>query len=65
MHPYFPGPNKKFRTKYDRIVDFDTFADGFCVLRDAQTAKPQSFRTGDGRFAYNLAQMQQHTLNPS
>ena len=23
-------------------------------MRDAQTAKPQSFRTGDGWFAYNL-----------
>ena len=23
--------------------------------RDAQTAKPQAFRTGDGWFAYNLA----------
>ena len=24
-------------------------------MRDAQTASPQTFRTGDGRFAYNLA----------
>ena len=24
-------------------------------MRDAQTAKPQAFRTGDGRFPYNLA----------
>ena len=24
-------------------------------MRDAQTAKPHSFRTGDGWFAYNLA----------
>ena len=24
-------------------------------MRDAQTAKPQMFRTGDGWFAYNLA----------
>ena len=23
-------------------------------MRDAQTAKPQTFRTGDGWFAYNL-----------
>ena len=23
-------------------------------MRDAQTAKPQSFRTGDGWFVYNL-----------
>ena len=24
-------------------------------MRDAQTAKPQTFRTGDGWFAYKLA----------
>ena len=24
-------------------------------MRDAQTAKPQAFKTGDGWFAYNLA----------
>ena len=24
-------------------------------MRDAQTAKPQAFRTGDGWFAFNLA----------
>ena len=24
-------------------------------MRDAQTARPQTFRTGDGRFPYNLA----------
>ena len=24
-------------------------------MRDAQTAKPESFKTGDGWFAYNLA----------
>ena len=24
-------------------------------MRDAQTAKPKAFRTGDGWFAFNLA----------
>ena len=24
-------------------------------MRDAQTARPQTFRTGDGRSAHNLA----------
>ena len=24
-------------------------------MRDAQTAKPQAFKTGDGWFSYNLA----------
>ena len=52
---YFSGPNKKLRVRYDRIVDLEPFADGFGVMRDAQTAKPRQFRTGDGWFAYNLA----------
>ena len=54
-HIYFSGPRKKFRVRYDRIVDFEPFSDGFGLMRGAQTAKPQSFRTGDGWFAYNLA----------
>ena len=54
-HIYFSGPKKKFRVRYDRIVDFEPFSDGFGIMRDAQTAKPQSFKTGDGWIAYNLA----------
>ncbi len=54
-HLYFSGPKKKFRVRYDRIVDFEPFDDGFGLMRDAQTAKPQLFRTGDGWFAFNLA----------
>ena len=50
-----PGPKKKFRVRYDRIVDFEPFSDSLGLMRDAQTAKPQSFRTGDGWFAHNLA----------
>ena len=53
-HIYFHGTRKRFRIRYDRIVSFDPYSDGFGVMRDAQTAKPQSFRTGDGWFAYNL-----------
>ena len=53
-HIYFHGDRKRFRIRYDRIVSFDPYRDGFGVMRDAQTAKPQSFRTGDGWFAYNL-----------
>ncbi len=49
------GARKKFRVRYDRIVSFDPQGDGFVIMRDAQTAKPQTFRTGDGWFAYNLA----------
>ena len=29
--------------------------DGFGIARDGQTAKPQTFRTGDGWFASNLS----------
>ena len=47
-HLYFSGPRKKFRVRYDKIVDFEPFSDGLGLMRDAQTAKPQSFRTGDG-----------------
>ena len=61
-HIYFAGSRKKFRVRYDRIVSFDPYDDGFGLMRDAQTAKPQTFRTGDGWFPYNLvvnlAQMQ-------
>ena len=53
-HIYFHGQRKRFRIRYDRIVSFEPYADGIGVMRDAQTAKPQSFRTGDGWFAYNL-----------
>ena len=54
-HIYFAGSRKKFRVRYDRIVSFDPYDDGFGIMRDAQTARPQAFRTGDGWFPYNLA----------
>ena len=60
-HIYFAGSRKRFRVRYDKIVAFEPFSDGFGIMRDAQTAKPQTFRTGDGWFAHdltiNLAQM--------
>ena len=31
--------------RYDKIVAFEPFNDGFDIMRDAQTAKPQTFRT--------------------
>ncbi len=52
------GNRKKFRVRYDRIVSFDPYYDGFGIMRDAQTAKPQAFQIGNGWFAYNLAQIQ-------
>ena len=36
-------------------MTFDPYEDGLDITRDAQTAKPQVFRTGDGWFAYHLA----------
>jgi hypothetical protein len=53
-HVYFAGPSKRFRINYNKIVAFEPFSDGIGVQRDAQTAKPQSFSTGDGWFTYNL-----------
>ena len=54
-HIYFAGARKKFRVRYDKIVSFEPYSDGLGIMRDAQTAKPQSFVTGDGWFVYNLA----------
>lgn len=53
-HIYFAGPSKRFRVAFNKIVSFEPFSDGIGVQRDAQTAKPQSFQTGDGWFTYNL-----------
>ena len=54
-HLYYADSRKKFRVRYGRIVAFDPYNHGFGIMRDAQTAKPQTFRTDDGWFAYNLA----------
>ena len=54
-HLYFSGEKKKFRVRYDKIVDFEPFSDGFEIMWAAHTAKPQSFRIGESWFAYNLA----------
>ena len=52
-HLYFAGARKRFRVRYDKIVALDSYEDGLGIMRDAQTAKPQTFRTG-GWFAYDL-----------
>ena len=52
-HVYFSGPAKSFRVPYSKIVSFEPFSDGFGIQKDTQSAKPQSFLTGDGWFAYN------------
>lgn len=51
---YFAGSKKSVRLPYAKIVSFEPFSDGIGVMRDAATAKPQIFVTGDGWFTYNL-----------
>jgi hypothetical protein len=51
---YFAGSKKSFRTPYTKIVSFEPFSDGIGLTRDAASAKPQIFVTGDGWFTYNL-----------
>lgn len=53
-HLYFSGNTKAFRLRFDKIVSFVPYGDGIGVQRDALTAKPQVFITGDGWFTYNL-----------
>lgn len=53
-HIYFAGPRKSLRVKYEKIVSFNPYKDGLGIQRDAQTAKPQIFVTGDGWFITNL-----------
>lgn len=53
-HLYFAGDGKSFRVQYDKIVSFEPLNDGIGIQRDAATAKPQYFVTGDGWFIYNL-----------
>lgn len=52
---YFAGSSKSFRVPYSKVVSFEPFADGFGFVRDASTAKPQIFATGDGWFSFNAA----------
>jgi hypothetical protein len=53
-HIYFAGLQKSLRVRHDKIVSFIPFSDGIGIVRDAATAKPQIFVTGDGWFTYNL-----------
>jgi hypothetical protein len=53
-HIYFAGPAKSLRVAYAKIVSFLPFEDGVGIVRDAQTAKPQIFKVGDGWFIHNL-----------
>ena len=54
-HILFSGAEKSLRIPYSKIVTFQPFSDGIAIVRDAASAKPQIFVTGDGWFTYNLA----------
>ncbi|MBC7347859.1 MAG: hypothetical protein H5U00_10505 [Clostridia bacterium] len=53
-HLYFQGRTKTFRVRLDKVVSFMPYSNGVGIQRDAATAKPQFFITGDGWFTYNL-----------
>ena len=53
-HIYFTGTRILFRARYDRIVSLGSYENGFGIMRNAETAKPHTIRTGDGWFAHNL-----------
>jgi len=51
---YFQGNRKSFRIPYSKIVSFTQYSNGIGLHRDAASAKPQIFVTGDGWFTCNL-----------
>ena len=51
---YFAGSRKSLRIPFGKMVSFQPYTDGLGLTRDASTAKPQVFITGDGWFTYNL-----------
>lgn len=53
-HLYFSGGRKKFRISYDKLVTYEYNEDTLIVMRDAASANPQLFVTGDGLLTYNL-----------
>jgi len=55
-HLYFTGPARSFRIRHSKIVSLTPYTDGIGLTRDTATARPESFRVGDGWFVYNLLQ---------
>ena len=53
-HIYFAGDRTSFRIPYGKVVSFTPFSDGIGVMKDAASARPQTFDTGEGWFIYNL-----------
>jgi hypothetical protein len=54
LHIHFSGANDHFKIRYDQIVSFIPYDDGFGILEYDSTANPKIFYTGDGWFSYNL-----------
>lgn len=61
-HVYFTGAYKSFRIAFPKIVAFEPYKDGIGIQRDAASANPQRFLTGDGWFTYNLVMNLGHRL---
>ena len=53
-HLCFAGSQKSVRVPYSKIISFEQYSDGIGIMRDAASAKPQTFVTGDGWFTFNL-----------
>jgi hypothetical protein len=53
-HLCFAGSPKSVRIPYSKIISFEQYSDGIGIMRDAASAKPQTFITGDGWFTFNL-----------
>jgi hypothetical protein len=45
---YYKGQRKSFRIPYSKIVSFTQYSDGIGLQREAASARPQVFVTGDG-----------------
>ncbi|MEO0108014.1 MAG: hypothetical protein ABIK62_02425, partial [candidate division WOR-3 bacterium] len=53
-HLYFAGGSRSFRIRHEKIVTLQPYTDGITIVRDAASARPQTFVTGDGWFTHNL-----------
>ncbi|HYP38931.1 MAG TPA: hypothetical protein VEX13_01095 [Chloroflexia bacterium] len=53
-HLYFAGKSKSFRIPYSKIIAFRPYSDGIGVTKEAASARPMAFVTGEGWFIYNL-----------
>lgn len=52
-HVYFSGGRSSFRIPHSKIVSVEPYDDGVKLMRDASSAKPETFVNLDGWFTYN------------